>query len=740
MTTETAPMTMSAIAVSVFPNGAMDPNTVEHGTVGGVIAAIQSERMRPVTNYLRDCLKNEDRFAYEEAKRNLPVILWSGTFKHRSAAGLSQYNGLVIGDVDHREDATVLRDSIAGDPHIVACFVSPSGVGLKILLRTDATDQAEHAAAWQTCRAYLAKTYSLELDASGSDVCRACFACHDPAAWVNDSAQPIAVDRSLMQPASTCITTHQTTSPRLTAAEIGPGGRHAYLIAYCARLANVGLAAQEIEAAARTLTATRFDLSDGRTFPDREIRDAVASALRKFAGPDQVAAATHGAEVAAALIATHDALTSAVAAPAVHTTSRIADPGPMPADLCQLPGLGGLWADAIDRASILPQPELAVGAVLAACGSLIGRRLALGRGRANLYLFGIAETGHGKDCARDVIKQVLREVALDGLYEEKIKSDSGIVSSLVQDPTKLFLLDEAGYLIAAASAGGAKNFQAGILEVLLQLYTSAHTVWKAGVYADPKKNPTIDQPHVCVYATSTPGKLFGGFSTESLDGGLLGRCLAVWGSPEKPRRRRPGPFALPSQLVEGVRAWATQAPRQGSLASRNIDPDQVPMDADALAHFDQATEHLDELERGELKGTPSRPLFTRVVQTAERIALVRAWCRDQVEPRVMRDDAEWAVRFALHSARRMAFYAGDRIAGDNNPFERAYMRVLAAIRAGDRGILIRSDLVRQVRLPARFIDEIIRSAVEAGEIAEEIDTGDRAQGGGSPRIIYKALA
>jgi hypothetical protein len=190
-----------------------------------------------------------------------------------------------------------------------------------------------------------------------------------------------------------------------------------------------------------------------------------------------------------------------------------------------------------------------------------------------------------------------------------------------------------------------------------------------------------------------------------------------------------------------VRAWATQGPRQGSLASRNIDPDQVPIDADALAHFDQATDSLDDLERGELKGQPSRPLFTRVVQTAERIALIRAWCRDQIEPRVMREDADWAVRFALHSARRMAYHAGDRIAGDNSPFERAYMRVLAVIRAG--GTVTRNDLRRQVRLPARFIDEIIASAVEAGEIAENIAATDRPedhQGGGRALTTYKALS
>jgi len=527
-------------------------------------------------------------------------------------------------------------------------------------------------------------------------------------------------------------------------------GRHDWVLAQTRKLARLGFSIETIVAAVAAEMPRQCDLSDGRAVDIPEITRAARGAVAAWSS-NEVSEEAHGAEVAAVLIAEAEQeaensrqiipqnyFAPQNTAPAVHT-NRLADPGELPRDLCELPGLGGLWLQAIDRASILPQPELAVGAVLAACGSLIGRRLALGRGRANLYLFGIAETGHGKDAARDIVKQVLREAALDGLYEEKIKSDSGIVSALVQDPTKLFLLDEAGYLIAAAHATGAKNFQAGILEVLLQLYTSAHTMWKAGVYADPKKNPTIDQPHVCMYATSTPGKLFGGFTTESLDGGLLGRCLAVWGATEKPRRRRPGPVALDSQLIEGVRAWATQGPRQGSLASRNIDPDQVPIDADALEHFDQATDSLDDLERGELKGQPSKPLFTRVVQTAERIALIRAWCRDQIEPRVMREDADWAVRFALQSARRMAYHAGDRIAGDNSPFERAYMRVLAVIRAG--GNVTRNDLRRQVRLPARFIDEIIASAVEAGEIAEEIATPDPGDyQGGRAITIYKALS
>jgi len=185
------------IPLSVCRGGATNPDSVEHTTVDSVFGLIRSDKLRQVTRFLRDCIANEDIKTYDEAKKHLPVILWSGTFKRRAKDAIIKYNGMVICDVDNREDAETIRDSLAGDPHILLCFLSPSGHGVKILIPTEAADKTDHLAAWYSCAAYL-RTKGIELDKSGTDVSRACFACHDPGAWFNDSAVPLPVDRSLV--------------------------------------------------------------------------------------------------------------------------------------------------------------------------------------------------------------------------------------------------------------------------------------------------------------------------------------------------------------------------------------------------------------------------------------------------------------------------------------------------------------------------------------------------------------
>jgi len=185
------------IPLSVCRGGATNPDSVEHTTVANVLGIIKSDKLRQVTRFLRDCIANEDIKTYDEAKKHLPVILWSGTFKRRAKDAIIDYNGMVICDVDHREDAETIRDSLAGDPHILLCFLSPSGRGVKILIPTQATDPADHLAAWYSCAAYLLAK-GIELDKSGTDVSRACFACHDPGAWFNEGAIPLPVDRSLV--------------------------------------------------------------------------------------------------------------------------------------------------------------------------------------------------------------------------------------------------------------------------------------------------------------------------------------------------------------------------------------------------------------------------------------------------------------------------------------------------------------------------------------------------------------
>ncbi len=121
-------------------------------------------------------------------KCSLQGIMFAGTFTRRRADAITQHSGLMVLDFDHVDEAEQHRDRIGNDPHAVLCFVSPSGQGLKLVVRID-PDAAGHGESFDAARAYFRDKYGLEADPSGRDVSRLCFVSHDPAAIIQGNSQ-----------------------------------------------------------------------------------------------------------------------------------------------------------------------------------------------------------------------------------------------------------------------------------------------------------------------------------------------------------------------------------------------------------------------------------------------------------------------------------------------------------------------------------------------------------------------
>jgi hypothetical protein len=292
---EHAMQTYTQRLVTVYEGGATQTTGGEIGPVSEVFAQIQGEAFAAAVGWIRRCLADGDDAAATEAKRQLPVVCWSGHFSARKIAGLLTHSGLLILDIDHREDAAELRDMLREDPHTVGAFVSPSGAGLKILVAVDGADGACHVDAWSAARAYYQGAYGIEADASGRDVSRACFVSHDAGAWCHDGAQPLPFERQERPAAALPLARNEDQ------ALIPPGGRHAWIVAQAARLASIGLREPEIVAAIQAARGTRLS-NEGRPITDQEILDAATSAVAKYLGPDQAAQIAQGAAAAESLL------------------------------------------------------------------------------------------------------------------------------------------------------------------------------------------------------------------------------------------------------------------------------------------------------------------------------------------------------------------------------------------------------------------------------------------------------
>lgn len=135
------------------------------------------------------------------------------------------------------------------------------------------------------------------------------------------------------------------------------------------------------------------------------------------------------------------------------------------------------------------QPLLSLGASLCAIGALMGRRYRTTSNlRSNLYVVGIADSGSGKNHAREIINEVFFEAGLaHHLGGNKIASGAGLLTALHHQPAILFQIDEFGmFLSAAADRKRGPRHITEILDNMTELFTAAGGISpKAGRWPVP---------------------------------------------------------------------------------------------------------------------------------------------------------------------------------------------------------------------------------------------------------------
>jgi len=176
------------------------PGDVQHTTLGAVLERFRrpNGHLQALISRIRTARSEEERKAL---KRELAQVVFSGTFARRQNDGIQSYSGILTVDLDadHNpgRDLPGLKPLLAQDPYVLAAFISPSGNGLKLLVRVaepiaEVTDQKPlqkaHARAARAFFGYLRATYGLIADDT-PDLSRACFATVDPALHFNPDAE-----------------------------------------------------------------------------------------------------------------------------------------------------------------------------------------------------------------------------------------------------------------------------------------------------------------------------------------------------------------------------------------------------------------------------------------------------------------------------------------------------------------------------------------------------------------------
>ena len=129
----------------------------------------------------------DDKEKKANLKKKLNSVLFCGEFTRRKLAGLKELSGLMCLDFDKFESPEVMaewRTQIEADPYTLACFTSPSGDGIKVLVRIPRED-GEHKAYFAALKEHYNCNY---FDSATSDVTRVCFVSHDPTLYHNEGA------------------------------------------------------------------------------------------------------------------------------------------------------------------------------------------------------------------------------------------------------------------------------------------------------------------------------------------------------------------------------------------------------------------------------------------------------------------------------------------------------------------------------------------------------------------------
>jgi hypothetical protein len=123
-----------------------------------------------------------DKEKANKLKLNLPSICFSGKFgPDRKDEQLVEHSGFVVLDFDDISDLRDKQTEIIQKEFVYACWVSPSGSGLKALIKI--ADGKKHREHFQSLQEVFP-----EIDRSGINVSRVCYESFDPDIYINEKA------------------------------------------------------------------------------------------------------------------------------------------------------------------------------------------------------------------------------------------------------------------------------------------------------------------------------------------------------------------------------------------------------------------------------------------------------------------------------------------------------------------------------------------------------------------------
>lgn len=169
--------------VTIFQN-IKDTSAPFFRPVDSILNRIREGASKELVKKIRNEKRKPER---QEMKKMLPAICFSGTFNKRNDASLLEHSGIICLDFDGYEKQKDLlsdKESLSKDKYVYSVFISPSGNGLKVLVKIPA-DPENHINYFNSLQSHFNSPY---FDKATKNISRVCYESYDPLIYINNNS------------------------------------------------------------------------------------------------------------------------------------------------------------------------------------------------------------------------------------------------------------------------------------------------------------------------------------------------------------------------------------------------------------------------------------------------------------------------------------------------------------------------------------------------------------------------
>ena len=173
----------------------------KHLEISRVLDAIRDEKLKDIVTTIRE---EKNKSKRNILKKNLPCILFSGVFQERNDNAIEEHSGFIcldFDDFDSQEELYEFRERMIADEFSYSVFISPSGDGLKVIVKIP-EEIENHRAYFNGLKEY----YNSEhFDDSCVNESRICYMSSDSSIYVNQLSKVFKKKAKKKEPTKTQV-------------------------------------------------------------------------------------------------------------------------------------------------------------------------------------------------------------------------------------------------------------------------------------------------------------------------------------------------------------------------------------------------------------------------------------------------------------------------------------------------------------------------------------------------------